>query len=271
MTKENISAQQRLTQGTENLNNLVNRYVVSPVARLGIAGFEFDIFSQHKSEARSDITDHYVEDNSTRQDHIALPSKIYTLRGLVGELKTEPEEEQNQFQEVAEKLTTLSSYLPIVTDSAKQINNLLTSEKNSTAQTIDQSVEAGINLFQAYKQLNPPDTEQARAYNFFMALRDAKQLVSIDTPFGFIPDLAIESIIAIQDDNKYIMDFAINLKEFREVSTQLATFDPKKNKSQGRAENQKAEEREQGQATGLVSTLKNFKESGLNTIKSLIQ
>ena len=271
MTKENVSAQENLIQNTENLNNLVSKYVVSPVARLGIAGFEFDIFTQHKAEIRSDITDHFVEDNSTRQDHIALPAKMYTLRGFVGELKTEPEAEKNQFQEIGEKLTTLNSYLPIVTNSAKQVNNLLTGEKESTAQTVDESVEAGINLFQAYKQLNPPDTEQAKAYNFFVALRDGKQLVSIDTPFGFIPDLAIENIIAVQDNNKYIMDFTITLKEFRKVSTEFASFDPKKNKSQGRAENQKAEEREQGQATGLASTLKNLKESGLNTIKSLIK
>ncbi len=269
MTKENVSAQEKLIQNTENLNNLVSKYVVSPVARLGIAGFEFDIFTQQKAEIRSDITDHFVEDNSTRQDHIALPAKMYTLRGFVGELKTEPEAEKNKFQEIGQKLTTLNSYLPIVTNSAKQVNNLLTGEKESTAQTVDESVEAGINLFQAYKQLNPPDTAQAKAYNFFVALRDGKQLVSVDTPFGFVPDLAIENIIAVQDNNKYIMDFTVTLKEFRKVSTEFASFDPKKQKSQGRAENQKAEERDQGQANGekkLISTIKDKINKGIASI-----
>ena len=270
MTRENVSAQEKLIQNTENLNNLVSKYVVSPVARLGIAGFEFDIFTQHKAEIRSDITDHFVEDNSPRQDHIALPPKIYTLRGFVGELKTEPEAEKNKFQEIGQKLTTLNSYLPIVTNSAKQVNNLLTGEKESTAQTVNESVEAGINLFQAYKQLNPPDTEQAKAYNFFVALRDGKQLVSVDTPFGFIPDLAIENIIAVQDNNKYIMDFTVTLKEFRKVSTEFASFDPKKNKSQGRAENQKAEERDQGQANGeknSISIIKDKINKGISSIR----
>ena len=135
---------------------------------------------------------------------------------------------------------------------------------------MDESVEAGINLFQAYKQLNPPDTEQAKAYNFFVALRDGKQLVSVDTPFGFIPDLAIENIIAVQDNNKYIMDFTVTLKEFRKVSTEFASFDPKKNKSQGRAENQKAEERDQGQANGekkLVSIIKDKINKGIGSVR----
>jgi len=53
---------------------------------LGVAGFLFDIEGEEIFELRSDITDHYVEDNTTIQDQWGrLPERI-TLNGYVGEL-----------------------------------------------------------------------------------------------------------------------------------------------------------------------------------------
>ena len=53
---------------------------------LGVAGFLFDIEGEDVFELRSDITDHYIEDNTTVQDQWGrLPERI-TLNGYVGEL-----------------------------------------------------------------------------------------------------------------------------------------------------------------------------------------
>jgi hypothetical protein len=232
----------------EVTNNLVNKFVVSPVVNLGIAGFEFDIFEEHKSELQAEITDHFVEDNSTRQDHIAIKPERFTLRGFVGELVDRQAGSKSEVTELAEKLTIINSYIPVVTGFATQLNRTIESNKVSVVDSVDQIIGTGVDLFQAYKELNPPDTAQAKAYNFFKALYTAKQLVSVETPFGFLSDYAIENIITTQGDNRYITDFSVTLKEFRTTTTELVDFDVKK--TQGRLTNQSAEELDQGTANG---------------------
>ena len=229
-------------------SNLVNKFVVSPVVNLGIAGFEFDIFEEHKIESQAEITDHFVEDNSTIQDHIAIKPDKITLRGFVGEVVNEVAEPKSTIAELTEKLTTIAGYIPVVTGAARQIQNQIKNNKLNTADDLAGAVGTGVDLFQAWKALNPPDTEQAKAYNFFKALFDAKQLVAVDTPFGFFSDLVIENLVAIQGDNAYISDFSITLKQFRTADTQLVDFDEKK--SQGRTSNQKAEAKDGGVAKG---------------------
>lgn len=255
-----LSRTERIINATNTTNSLVNQFVVSPVVNLGIAGFVFDIFEEHKVELQTEITDHFVEDNSAIQDHIAIKPQRFTLRGFVGELVDDTAEPKSTVQELTEKLTTINSYLPVLTDAATQLNNLLTTQSETTSEAIEESIGTGVDLFQAYKELNPPDSKQAKAYNFFRALFEAKQLVSIDTPFGFVKDMAIENIVATQGDNAYITDFSITLKEFRTATTKLVDFNEKE--YQGRGAGQRSEEQDQGTAQGkegpLESTLFGF-------------
>jgi hypothetical protein len=240
--------EQQAIDNANSINNLVNKFVVTPIVNMGIAGFAFDIFEEHKSEQTADITDHFVEDNSTRQDHIAIKPTKFTLRGFVGELVDDSNNAKNQITQLAEKLTIINSYIPVVTNFAKQVDKTITTNKESTSSNLEQNIGLGVDLFQAYKQLNPPDTKQAKAYNFFKALFLSKILVSVETPYGFISDYAIENVVAIQGDNRFISDFTVVLKEFRTTSVDLVDFEIKKN--QGRTEQQKAEVKNQGKANG---------------------
>ena len=261
-------AKEQPLETAEITNSLISSYIVSPVLNLGIAGFEFDIFEEHKSELQADITDHFVEDNSTRQDHIAIKPELFTLRGFVGELVDRRAGAKSTITELAEKLTIINSYIPVVTGFAKQLNKTIKSNKVSVIDSIDESIGTGVDLYQAYKELNPPDSKQAKAYNFFKALWKSKQLVSVDTPFGFLSNYAIQNIITTQGDNAYITDFSVTLKEFRTVSTQLVDFDTKK--TQGRLRNQKVEEVNQGTANGVErnsSVLFDLKEGGKSFLK----
>lgn len=249
----------------DTTNELVGKFIVSPVVNLGIAGFEFDIFEEHKVELQSDITDHFVEDNSTIQDQISIKPRRVTLRGFVGELVDERTAPKSEVTELAEKLTIINSYIPVITGAARQLQNTIQEGNLTTESGITDAVGTGVDLFQAYKELNPPDSKQAKAYNFFQALFNAKQLVSVDTPFGFMKDMAIENIISIQGDNAYITDFAVTLKEFRTAETKLVDFDS--NKNQGRTSGQKSEEKDQGVAQGVkknISAAKNLLNNFLN-------
>jgi len=246
----------------DTTNNLINRFVVSPVVNLGIAGFDFDIFDEHKSEQNADITDHFVEDNSTIQDHIAIKPLKFTLRGFVGELVNKRADPKSEVAELAEKLTIINSYIPVITAAARQLQSRIEDNKLSNVDEVESAVGTGVDLFQAYKAINPASMKQAKAYNFFSALFNAKQLVAVDTPFGFFSDMAIENIVSIQGDNAYISDFAITLKGFRTVSTKLVDFDEKK--AQGRVANQKAEVADKGITKGIEKNVSVIKDQ-LNT------
>lgn len=52
----------------------------------GIAGFLFDIPEEDQIALRSDITDHFLEDNTSVVDQIALKPEEVSVRGLVAEL-----------------------------------------------------------------------------------------------------------------------------------------------------------------------------------------
>lgn len=52
----------------------------------GVAGFLFDIPGDEWVQLQSDITDHYVENNTAVQDQISLAPELVTLKGLVAEL-----------------------------------------------------------------------------------------------------------------------------------------------------------------------------------------
>jgi hypothetical protein len=52
----------------------------------GIAGFLFDIPEEDQIALRSDVTDHFLEDNTSVVDQIALKPEEVSVRGLVAEL-----------------------------------------------------------------------------------------------------------------------------------------------------------------------------------------
>lgn len=68
-------------------NSAQGRAVISPSSLpVGVAGFVFDIEGEEVFELRSEITDHYIENNTSIQDQWGrLPERV-TLKGYVGEL-----------------------------------------------------------------------------------------------------------------------------------------------------------------------------------------
>lgn len=72
----------------ESLSALEQKAIIRPNnPPPGIAGFLFDIDEEQWLELRSHITDHYTEANTAIQDNIALEPELFTVRGLVAELR----------------------------------------------------------------------------------------------------------------------------------------------------------------------------------------
>lgn len=252
----------------EMFNEYVNKWVVSPLANLGggVAGFIFDIMGEEKIEMTADATDHYVEKNVAMQDHIALKPTIITLRGYVGEKVYKTTKDPSKIQKLGQKLTTIAGFLPIITDTAKSLQQSATDAKQSPLDAVDAGISAGVDIYGAYKKLQKPKTKQAQAFYFFKSLMNSKQLVAVETPQGgFYNKMAIIGLTAIQPENtQMITDFTITLKEIRQAYTKLKSYDPKK--EQGRAAGQKADETNKGK--GILDKVKDGVKTAADKVKN---
>lgn len=208
-----------LSSLTTSVGSALQSYVVSPMAAFGLGGFLFGIDGEDEVALMSEITDHYAEDNSVLNDNIALKPKRFTLRSYVGEQQVLTNSSQPSIlQQVAQKLTVVTSMLPAVSAAESQVGALVAGGVSSL--NFNSLVSSGANIYAMVKNLITPTTGQAAAYAYFQALYKMKILMSVQTPYEFITNMAIESIIARQDEEtKNMSHFIIVLKEFRIAQT----------------------------------------------------
>lgn len=216
-----------IAQDFNSVQSVLSQYVVTPLNAFGIGGFVFDVDGASIANLNAEVTDHYAEDNSFFQDNIATRPGQYILRGYVGELvDIEDQSNSGPLQTLTQKLTTLTSLLPALSAGATEAQGYLGGDFNLQTITSPQFLSQASSLYSAVQSLLPTTKQQA-AFQYFKALWNAKILVSLQTPFEFINNMAILNVAAIQqEDTKYKMDFAVTLKQIRYASTNTALFDP---------------------------------------------
>jgi len=247
-TQNNFSFD-KAVNAAETASNLTNEFIVSPIVNMGFAGFTFDSVEETTVDLESDITDHYTETNAAIQDNIALKPEIITLGGKVGELVYKNDEKKSTIANITEKISTINAFVPIITSSAKQARNFLQRTPQTSKDYFSQGVNTGVDLYQTFQTLNPPDTAQARAFNFFRSMWKAKQLVSLETPYTFYRNMAIMAIRATQPrETKYVTNFTITLKQVNFAATKINKYDAEK--YQGKAKEEIAQESNKGKASG---------------------
>ena len=209
-----------------NITSIVNQYVVSPLAAFGVAGFVFNALGESQATLSADITDHYAEDNKAIQDQIAIRPKRVTLKGYVGELVyNSAGAGPSNLNTLSEKLTGLTSFLPALTAGATQLQQAVTDTSSvtfsgalGTASNIYGLVQNTLGAFGNFQN-------QQNAYTYFKALMQSATLMGIQTPWEFMTNMAIETIVAVQPENsEWITDFAVTFKEVRIASTGTIAF-----------------------------------------------
>jgi len=214
----------------------------------------FDIITNNDLVAEADITDQYVEDNTSRQDHMALKPLEYTLRGFVSEKVF------YRRQEITDKIVDgLSKLQPIA---------ILAPTVSSYANTViaaSSYVEASVNryikninsiksLFNKNKTVNI--TRQEQVAQDLIKLRDNRVLVNLDTPFGKFENFLVKSAKIEQEETTSQSQVVVTVKEYRSVQTKTVKVDAEK--YAGRTASQKAVTEQLGKAKGkedLTSTL----------------
>jgi hypothetical protein len=221
-------------KGRSSLDTLANKYVVKPANAKGISngviGFVFDYEGESTVNLAADITDHYVEDNTAVQDHVAIKPKRITLRGYVGELvQLKPAGLLGALGMAQSNLTQLFAYIggntPQVVQKLQQAVTAVTSAVNAFDQGLAR-VQHVVNIFD---HSAVPQSRQQIAYAQLESLCDVAAIVSVATPFRFFPSMAIEVVTMTQgEDTKTWSDLTVTLKEIRFAETATGTFDKSK-------------------------------------------
>ena len=206
------------------VNGVASKYVLNPYGMKGIAGFMFDYEGDDEIILESEITDHYAEDNSSVQDHIALRPYRVTLRGFVSELIL-PGTGSGLFG----ALTTLQSTMGTV-------NAYLGKYTPQALQTLQGKVSAAVSTVQNYANTASPylnqakniatlfggatgaPTKQQQAFVALSQLRDQRQIFNVLTPWTLLKGMAIESLVFIQPrDSVSRSDIVVTMKQMRFV------------------------------------------------------
>lgn len=207
------------------IKDAFGKYVVRPVNSFGLGGYVFDIEGDSTVTLAADITDHFTETNSAIQDHMAIKPKRVVLNTFVGELVHRRDGATDTLtQNVARKLNVVNSFLPGLTSGVQQALDILNGDRDNI--TFEGALSDVSNIWGTVKNLNPPIPRQQQAYLYFKALQETKQLVSVQTPFEFMTNMAIETIVGVQsEDSRFISSFSLTLKEIRRVSTRNEAFE----------------------------------------------
>ncbi len=198
------------------LDQAAQQYIVKPFSNAGLSGYLFDILDDEEVQFSSDITDHFVENNVSVQDHIALRPLKFTLRGFVWELS---DATINQILSLVTKATDIgiiNEYFPSFSLQAIQ-----TYDQYATAvQSSQNAVTQANSLYELFSQKTTNGTKQQKAFNYFYTAWGDRQLFTVETPYQTYKNMAIEDVRALQrGETRLISEFSVTFKQIRTVDT----------------------------------------------------
>lgn len=166
----------------------------------------------------SDITDHYVEDNTAIQDQVALRPEIVTTHGFIGELNNVVPPLLVPLRIVADKLTTINAYTPGLSETAILAYNQAFQAYQLAKALANNSVNAWNSLNNGAQN----QTQQQLYFTKFQAYWTNRTLFTIQTPWAIYNNMAIKTVRAIQDaETRMITDFELTFKKIRFSTTIL--------------------------------------------------
>ncbi len=222
----------------------------------------FHIEGENTVTLDSDITDHYIEDNTAIQDQIALKPEVVTVNGFIGELNDVIPELLNPIKLAAEKITVISGYTPGLSTSALIAYNQAKFLYDTTMSVVNDAVQTW-DLFKTQFgfESDKPQNKQQQMFTQFAGYWRNRNLFNVQTPWAMFENMAIKTIRAVQDpETRIITDFQVTFKKINIATTldfinngSSSFFDA--TQFQGRAFNQGAAEVPFGSQVGQESTL----------------
>ena len=193
--------------------------LLSPSPVEGIGGLIFDLPETESLQLKAQITEHFVEDNSAMQDHIAISPRSITLTGKVAELVLTKSEIQKYAESVITKLAALGILAPGMSQSAAKLLAQYQRTEQAIKQTLAQLKNAAA-LFSG----EPAKNKQQEYYAQISGMFYGRGLFSVETPWCTLKNMAIESVSFEQDEStKDWSSVTVNLKEIQLAKTKTIT------------------------------------------------
>lgn len=183
--------------------------------------FVFNYEGEQTVSLESDITDHFIENNSAIQDQISLKPEIITTHGFIAELNDLVPPSLAVLQAAASKLTVLGAYTPALSLTALNALNEALFLYNTAQNAVNTGVAAVASLT---GNGSTNQTKQQAAFTQFYGYWLQRYLFTVQTPWAVFQNMAIQRLRAIQDaETRMITDFEITFKKMRfaQSSTQV--------------------------------------------------
>jgi len=226
----------------KNISEDIIANVVVPAINLGIAGFKIPILQNETIALSSNITDLYLENNSSIVQHISNKPMQITLVGYVGEtIFRIGNTNTGIVQSGTEKLTVAGSLLPSLSNAEQAVRDTIQAATagGGTYEVLTNTLTATENLYALYQNALNATTEQGRVFQFFKALWSSKALISVDTRFGFYQNMAIENLrFSGLEKTADASQIEVTLKQINFASSQLVPFDVAQYESKSGIQNQ---------------------------------
>lgn len=193
----------------------------------------FDVIQEHSITMTSQITDNWMENNTVINDHIANQPLVISLRGLSGEVVYVPSTTEGVLNTLYNAANNLSKNTAIRTDKLGVIAQLLPPVDNITqaAKNVVSYVEAS---FKRYKKIVTdflsPTLKQTRLKSIYQKLSNAWEMKTafiVETPYSTFDNMYIQSLILRQDNQNFITDIGISLKQVNNTDTLTTAADEK--------------------------------------------
>ena len=198
---------------------------VAPQNAEGVSGWIFDVPTNELINLSADITDHYTENNSYINDHIVIKPIEVSLSGYVGELVyRKPAGFDAIINVIANSLTPVTAFVGEYTNGLSQaITQLI--QQNLSLSARNQKINQAENLVASFDGENIETIKQRNAYQKLKSMMFKKQLVTVQTPWEYLGNMAIVSVSANQgEDSISYSDITISLKQMRFSDTTFTAF-----------------------------------------------
>lgn len=195
----------------------------------------------------SDVTDHFIENNTAVQDQVALKPIIITTRGFIGELNNVPPAFLGALQTIGNTLTSITPYNPALTLSAVRAYNTqfsayqaATTAQNSAVSAVSSlsGSASGETVIGSIGSTPIPAVNQNKQQVMFQQLYgywSKRTQFTIQTPWAIFKNMIIMNCRAIQDEaTRTVTDFQVTFKQINFASTTTT------NVTQGQLQSQSA-------------------------------
>lgn len=207
-----------------------------------LTDYYFDIIKGHTISINNQITDYYLENNTAVQDHIAHAPIVITLSGISGEVvytSAQAEEDYNRElsqatvysnqQNLNNKLTALAILNPSASN--------LTQKARNAYDYIEASARRYIGILRRFRNSDNPmdrytgasdtfrETRLQEIHRKLMLLRNNNTALWVHTPYGDYLNMYIQSITLRQNEENFITDIELSLKQLNFAEVKYTTVD----------------------------------------------